>query len=337
MVYPKKKFIERILTSKRRLVIPVMTSPGISLLGLKPSEVFKNGELQFSCIQALAKAVQTDAVVTAMDLSVEAEAFGAEITFSDHENPTVSKRLVSDEQDIDRLAIPAVGTKRTAETLKCARLCAENIGRPTFGGVIGPFSLSGRLADMTDMMMLAATEPEVAHKLLTKATKFLTNYLIALKQTGIAGVIIAEPAAGLLSPDMCQTFAADYIKQIITAVQDESFLVVLHNCGKTEKQVDALLSTGADALHVGNAVNILDILPQVPTTIPVMGNLDPVGVLKTADSDTVYSRTTALLEATAAFPNYVLSSGCDVPPGVPLANVQAFLKACSDYNSRFST
>jgi len=337
MVYPKKKFIERILTSKRRLVIPVMTSPGISLLGLKPSEVFKNGELQFSCIQALAKAVQTDAVVTAMDLSVEAEAFGAEITFSDHENPTVSKRLISDEQDIDRLAIPAVGTKRTAETLKCARLCAENIGRPTFGGVIGPFSLSGRLADMTDMMMLAATEPEVAHKLLAKATEFLTNYLIALKQTGIAGVIIAEPAAGLLSPDMCQTFAEDYIKQIITAVQDESFLVVLHNCGKTEKQVDALLSTGADALHVGNAVNILDILPQVPTTIPVMGNLDPVGVLKTADSDTVYSRTTALLEATAAFPNYVLSSGCDVPPGVPLANVQAFLKACSDYNSRFST
>ena len=337
MVYPKKKFIERILTSKRRLVIPVMTSPGISLLGLKPSEVFKNGELQFSCIQALAKAVQTDAVVTAMDLSVEAEAFGAEITFSDHENPTVSKRLVSDEQDIDRLVVPAVGTKRTAETLKCARLCAENIGRPIFGGVIGPFSLSGRLADMTDMMMLAATEPEVAHKLLAKATEFLTNYLIALKQTGIAGVIIAEPAAGLLSPDMCQTFAADYIKQIITAVQDESFLVVLHNCGKTEKQVDALLSTGADALHVGNAVNILDILPQVPTTIPVMGNLDPVGVLKTADSDTVYSRTTALLEATAAFPNYVLSSGCDVPPGVPLANVQAFLKACSDYNSRFST
>ena len=337
MSYRKSKFIERILTSRRRLAIPIMTSPGISLLGLKPSEVFKNGELQFACIEALAKAVKTDAVVTAMDLSVEAEAFGAEITFSDHENPTVSKRLVSDEQEIDRLAIPAVGTKRTAETLKCARLCAANIDRPTFGGVIGPFSLSGRLADMTDMMVLAATEPEVAHKLLAKATEFLTNYLIALKQTGIAGAIIAEPAAGLLSPDMCQTFAADYIKQIITAVQDESFLVVLHNCGKTEKQVEALLSTGADAIHVGNAVNILDILPQVPPTIPVMGNLDPVGVLKNADPDTVYSRTTALLEATAAFPNYVLSSGCDVPPGVPVVNVQAFLKACSDYNNRFST
>ena len=60
-------------------------------------------------------------------------------------------------------------------------------------------------------------------------------------------------------------------------------MVILHNCGKTEKQVGELLGAGADALHVGNAVDIRVILDQVPADIPVMGNLDPAGLFLSAD------------------------------------------------------
>ena len=111
-------------------------------------------------------------------------------------------------------------------------------------------------------------------------------------------------------------------------------MVVLHNCGKTEKQVGALLSTGADALHVGNAVDICAILDQVPPTVPVMGNLDPANVFKTLTPPEVYAKTIALLERTARYPNYILSSGCDLPPAVPVANVKAFFDARRDYNDR---
>lgn len=332
MNFSKVKFIQEVTGSPKRMAIPIMTSPGIELTGLKPRDVFQSGELQFKCISALAEATDASAHVTFMDLSVEAEAFGSKITFSDLENPTVSARLVADESEIDKLVIPAVGTKRTAEILKCAGLCAKNLKRPVFGGMIGPYSLAGRLADMTEMMMLTAGEPEIAHKLLVKVTAFLTDYIKAIKATGVSGILIAEPAAGLLSPDKCQEFAAEYIKKIIAAVKDDSTMIILHNCGRTEKQVSALLSTGADAIHVGNAVNILDILPQVPSNVPVMGNLDPVSVFKTADPQTVYSKTLDLLNATSGYPNYILSSGCDVPPGVPMENVRAFYRACHDYN-----
>ena len=117
-------------------------------------------------------------------------------------------------------------------------------------------------------------------------------------------------------------------------MRDDHFMVILHNCGKTEKQVGELLGAGADALHVGNAVDIRVILDQVPADIPVMGNLDPAGLFLSADNRTVYDRTTALLEATRAYPNHVLSSGCDLPPGVPWENVQAFFAAAADYNRR---
>ncbi len=333
MKFNKAAFISQILSSGKRKAIPIMTSPGIELIGAKPRDVFQDGELQFKCIKALVAECPADMHVTFMDLSIEAEAFGSSITYSDHENPTVSAPLASDAGAIAALKVPAVGTKRTAEVIKCAKLCAENLERPTLCGIIGPYSLAGRLADMTEMMMLAAGEPETAHALLAKTTEFLTGYLKALKATGVAGVLIAEPAAGLLSPDMCQEFAADYVRKIIAGVKDESFMVVLHNCGKTEKQVDALRSTGADAIHVGNAVDILDILPQVPADYPVMGNLDPVNVFKTMDTDSVYRKTAELLERTSGYRNYVLSSGCDLPPAVPIANVKAFFRALNDYNN----
>ena len=36
--------------------------------------------------------------------------------------------------------------------------------------------------------------------------------------------------------------------------------------------------------------------------------------------------------ATAPWPNFVLSSGCDVPPGVKMENIRAFFRALEDYN-----
>lgn len=335
MKHDMNHFIAEILSTPKRKAIPIMTSPGFELIGASPAEVFRDGELQFRCIEALSREVRADALVTFMDLSVEAEAFGAPIQYSEHENPTVTGRIVDGEAAIRALAVPGVGAGRTAETLKCARLCAENIGgRPIFGGIIGPFSLAGRLADMTEIMILALAEPEAAALLLDKVTDFLAAYARAVKECGLDGLVIAEPAAGLLSPEMCRDFSAAYLKRIIAEVQDDRFKVILHNCGKTEKQIPELLSTGAAMLHLGNAVNLPEILPQIPAATPLLGNIDPVGVFKNADSDTVYAATMALLEATRPFANFALSSGCDIPPGVPMANIRAFFRAADDYNAR---
>ncbi len=334
MLFQKLDFINEVLESPKRKVLPIMTSPGMELLGVPPRSVFQDGELQFKCIQALAAEAPVDAQVTFMDLSVEAEAFGAPIAFSDYENPTVTEPIAGTEEAVRNLKMPAVGDKRTGEVLRCAKLCAERLERPTFGGLIGPYSLAGRLAGMTEMMILTAAEPETAHALLRKATDFLKCYIQAFKAAGVAGVVIAEPAAGLLSPDMCQEFAADYLKEVVASVKSDSFMVILHNCGNTEKQIPALLSTGADALHIGNAADILAVLPQMPENVLLMGNLDPVNVFKTMTEEQVYATTMELLERTAAFRNYVLSSGCDLPPAVPMKNILAFLKALQNYNQK---
>ncbi len=41
-----------------------------------------------------------------------------------------------------------------------------------------------------------------------------------------------------------------------------------------------------------------------------------------------------LLEATAKYPNFILSTGCDVPPGIPFENITAFYSALEEFNAR---
>jgi uroporphyrinogen decarboxylase len=43
---------------------------------------------------------------------------------------------------------------------------------------------------------------------------------------------------------------------------------------------------------------------------------------------------TNLLQKTAQFDNYVLSTGCDLPPHVPAENVEAFFEALVEFNQK---
>ena len=328
-----KKWILNMSNSTERHAMPIMTYPGLGLAGKKIMEVIKDGSSQFESIKALSKEYPSAAVVTIMDLSVEAEAFGSPITYSDEDVPTVASRIVHDEESVRALKVPAMGEGRTSEYVKAAQLAANSIkDRPVFGGQIGPFSLAARLYDMTEIMVDLMLEPDIIHRLLEKATEFLVSYAKAFKESGANGIIIAEPAAGLLSPQQCDEFSSKYVKTIVDAVQDDYFMVILHNCGNTNNLVSSMLSTGAMGLHFGNAINMADILPQIPWGRIAFGNIDPARVFKNGTIEDVKERTWELLENTAIYKNFIISSGCDIPPRTPLDNIDAFFKAIKKFN-----
>jgi len=328
-----KDWMNDLLNSTERKALPILSFPGAELIGTDVFHVVSDAEMQYKCIKAISEKYPSIVNVTPMDLSVEAEAFGCEIKFTENEVPTVIKGVISDIDEAENLSIPNVGDKRTSVYLKAAELAAENIKeRPTFAGMIGPFSLAGRLFDMTEIMVAIMTEEEKSHILLKKCTQFLVEYAKAFKNAGANGIIIAEPAAGLLSPQHCQEFSSQYVKQIIDEVQDDFFMVILHNCGNTVNLVESLLSTGAKGFHFGNAVDMGKILPQIPSERIAMGNVDPASVLKNGSVDDVREKSKELLLKTAAYKNYVFSSGCDIPPGTPQKNIQAFFDALDEFN-----
>lgn len=328
-------WIQSVLESKRRLAIPVMTHPGIETLGYTVREAVTDGEKQYRAMQWLSDNYPADAATAIMDLTLEAEAFGATVHFPEEEIPSVTGRLVCDYDSVAALAVPSLEVGRVPEYLKANRLAVEHIhNKPILSGCIGPYSLAGRLYDMSELMLGIYMEPDTIQLLLSKCTDFLIDYCRALKATGTQGVIMAEPAAGLLSDDDCREFSSRYVQRVVEAVQDEDFTVVLHNCGNSGQCTDAMIASRAAALHFGNAIDLNEVLRTCPPNVVVMGNLDPVSLFQQSTPAALATAVDHLLQSTAAYPNLVLSSGCDLPPRVPTANLQAFFEAVKRFNQK---
>lgn len=327
------QFIDQILQSTHVAAFPVMTHPGIEALGKSVREAVTNGETHYQAIKYIADNFDTIACTSIMDLTVEAEAFGAKINLPENEVPSVSERLLDSMDSVNELVVPNLSMGRIPAYLLANKLASENIkNKPVFSGCIGPFSLAGRLFDMSEIMVAIYIEPDTINLLLSKCTEFLIAYCKALKSTGTAGIVIAEPAAGLLSDDDCMQFSTYFVKQIVAAVQDDSFTVILHNCGNNGQCTNAMIASGARALHFGNAIDMTEVLKQCPSNILVMGNLNPVGVFKQGSEDSIQMETNALLQKCANYRNFVISSGCDLPPSVPENNINVFLNTVKSYN-----
>lgn len=332
------KWISDIISRREVTALPVMTHPGIELNGNTVRQAVSNGVVHCQAVRTLALRYDCVAASTIMDLTTEAEAFGATVTFSDDAVPAISGRLLPDAASIERLQVPSLEAGRIPQYLKASllatRAVAETRHLPLIAGCIGPFSLAGRLFDMSEIMILIYEQPAAAHLLLEKCTTLILKYCKALKMTGAAGVMMAEPAAGLLSDDDCLAFSSRYVKHIVDKVQDDSFMVVLHNCGNTGNCTHAMVTTGAAAYHFGNKCDMEEVIREVPPTSLAMGNIDPVSVFKDGTPEQMRTAVLDLLERMRNYPNFVLSSGCDTPPHTPIENIDAFFEALNEFNRR---
>lgn len=330
-----KEWASLLLESKTRTTIPIMTNPGIELCNYHVIDAVTNGIKHYEAIKKLCDLFPSAAATVIMDLTVEAEAFGAEVAFQKDEIPSVIGTIVKDLADVENLTIPSLSQGRLQEYLLANRLVADNIlDRPAFAGCIGPFSLAGRLMGMSELMTGIYIDPEMVSLLLEKCTSFLLKYCRAIKDTGIEGVMIAEPAAGLISAQECSMYSSVYIKRIVEELQDDSFIIVLHNCGNTGHCTSSMIESGAFGFHFGNRINMLDALKECPKESLVMGNIDPVGCLKLSTPQDVYISVTKLLKQTSGFKNFILSTGCDVPPQIDVRNIEAYYQALFDFNTK---
>lgn len=315
--------------SEKKQALPILSFPATQKLGVGVETLVKSAELQAKAMEVIAKETDTLAAVSLMDLSVEAEAFGAQVRFAEDEVPAIVGQLVSDEDEADALAVPGLNAGRAMLCVEAVRSAKQNISdKPVLAGMIGPYSLAGRLCDVTEIMYLCYDEPETVHAVLDKTTQYLIQYGLAMKETGADGILMAEPLAGILSPELADEFSTPYVKQIIHALQDDHFAVIYHNCGNAVPQMlESIYTLGAAAYHFGNAVDMAEILAKTPSDILVMGNIDPAGEFAGGTVESITAATKALLAKCSGYSNFVPSSGCDIPAHAKWENIQAFFAA----------
>jgi len=328
-----QKWLDEQRAAKVKKGMPVLSFPCIQLMGISVKDLISNSDTQAKGLKLIADKCDSAASVSLMDLSLEAECFGSEIKVADDEVPTVVGTIVTDMESAQNLKVPPIGAGRTSIYLQAAEKAVQMItDRPVFGGVIGPFSLAGRLTGVSEAMIYCYEEPEMMHLVLSKVTDFLISYVKEYKKTGVNGIVMAEPVVGMLSPDLAKEFSEPYVKKINEAVRDENFIVIYHNCGNsTIQMIDSILNTGSDAFHFGNAIDMAEMMKHIPENIIAMGNISPAEQFRGGTPESIRKVTLELLEKCGKYPNFIISSGCDIPPLSPWDNTNAFFAAVKEY------
>lgn len=72
----------------------------------------------------------------------------------------------------------------------------------------------------------------------------------------------------------------------------------------------------------------------IPEDVIFMGNIDHAGEFRNGTSESITAATKRFLEKLGSRSNFVLSSGCDIPPLSSWDNIDAFFKAADEYYSK---
>ena len=106
--------------SEAQRALPILSFPAVQKMDATVEQLVKDAALQAQAMEIVARDTDTLAAVSLMDLSVEAEAFGAKVRFAENEVPAVTGQLVADEDDADALEVPDLEAARKSARRACA-------------------------------------------------------------------------------------------------------------------------------------------------------------------------------------------------------------------------
>lgn len=319
-----------IVKKQNRLpVIPLMGFPGIQINGSSLKQNEFNWSIQFWTIFELVRHFQPDGVFMFMDLSVEANGLGLPVRFPLDESPSVEYPVVRTQEDLHRYyRVDILADGRTRVFIETMRLMARHLNILRGGYVIGPFTLAGLMMGATQTAMATIDDPDLLHEVLKLTTYVITRYANALARAGAHTIAILEPSAVMLSPRQFRQFSGDYVRRIIEQMEA---LPILHICGNATHLIDEMVATGAQGLSLDSLVDLASVAQAVSPEVVLIGNINPTAVMVDCSPQEAYTTTLALIEQMAPYSNFVLSTGCDLPPETPLANIRAFMDAGRGY------
>jgi len=310
----------------RRLVCPLMGFPGLRLINSTVKLAQQNFGEHYKVLQALINKYKPDMIFPLMDLSVEANALGMYTVFPKQETATVLKQhFIIDDLNLHKQINIANDTRLLGyvETIRLSRLCFPNeIIKGAY--VTGPYSLASLIMGAEEAAMDAIMEPDKLLKLCEFTLERILEYIRLLIGVGAQVICILEPTAVMLGPDEFERYSSGFIKHINISYKYTDVSIIYHTCGNTMHLIDKMIESQVDAISLDSPdVGIL--LPEVAKIVKndtiIIGNINPAGTILKGRPEEVKNEVNELLKSMDFYPNFVLSTGCDLPQEVPFENI----------------
>jgi MtaA/CmuA family methyltransferase len=305
----------------RRMVAASAGAPAVLLTRANMEDALKDPTLLYEAMRFTVEEMELDFYCLIADLSLEAEACGCQLQFSDRDVPIVVSHPLQESGAPEDLRVPDPQRDgRMPVFLETMRLLKRESGMLKTAVVIGPFTLATHLRG-TEVYLDTAMDPETVNLVLGYCTQVIIVYAEALIEAGADMILIAEPAGSQLSPVAYDQFSQAYSMRIIRAL---SRPCILHICGKAGHIVDKMLQAGPAAISIDD-VDLPSVVRIAPKNIVVLGNVDTL-TLANGSPEEIRTQTIEVLDFVKDRKEYIAAPGCDLAPNTPLENIQAFVQ-----------
>lgn len=310
-------------------LMPIVHTALARLQGVRLGDYFTDAQTMARVIVSGARRFGFDGVQLTMGVAGEAEALGANVEQPADGAPLVkSHPLRDDPAALGRLREmdPAAGGRMPLYHAAVAEVVRE-IGDQVFvlSTLRGPLNIASQLRGVEDVLVDMIDDPDGLEHVLDFTTEAAIRCARASLDTGAHGLMFGEATCSpnFISPAMYRRFVRPRHTRLIAELRAMGWRHVgLHVCGNIVPILEDLIGTGADLLDVDYQVAARDAVAKAAGRVTLRGNLDPVGDLLNGSPVHIRAKMETLL-ADVAGERWIISSGCDIPPGTPAENLAA--------------
>jgi uroporphyrinogen decarboxylase len=301
------------------------------LTGKTVHDYVRSGKVLADCqIRALER-YGYDAVFGLMDANVETEALGSKLAYRRDDYPYVESHALSKETNLDAVSIPDPSSAgRMPEVLEALTALRGEVGDEALvvGCVLGPMSLAGQLLGMETALYLALDDPEGFERLLDFSTRVAVRFGIAQIQSGAHLPLVFDPAASpaVIPANFFRELVLPRLKTVFSSLDEAGAAAGwLHIAGPTASILPLCATSGANILNFDYCVDPGAVMGKAPA-LCCDGNIKSLD-FEEADPEKIMDDSLTLLDVFAERGGFILSSGCEIPPGSRPENVDALVSA----------
>jgi uroporphyrinogen decarboxylase len=316
-------------------VLPQLFGHAAVIAGETIHDYGRSGDLLARCQLKALERYGHDAVFAVADTSVETEAAGSELAYRTNDYPYVQTHAFSKSTNLTAVAIPDPSRAgRMPEILHALTILRRELKDEVLvvGCVLGPMTMAGQLLGLETALYLAIDDPAGFQRLLDFSTEVVIRFGVAQIEAGAHLPMVFDPAASpdVIPPALFRELEGPRIKRLFEAFHAAgAHANWLHIAGPTTPILPFCLDTGADILNFDYCVDPSAIMDKAPSAC-CNGNIKCLD-FEEATPQSILSQSMKLMDQFRHRGGFILSSGCEIPPGARPENVEALVSATREW------
>lgn len=270
-----------------------------------------------------------DYVNTMSDPAREAADCGADVAYFDDQPVAIieERALLHDKTALARLKFPdPLGGGRMHNGIKALDLYRDRVGgeRMIEGWVEGPMAQAADLRGINSLMTDFYDDPVFVRDLFEFVLELELRFAREQAKAGAEVMGIGDAAASLVGPRIYKEFVWPYEKRLADGIRAMGVRTRLHICGDTRRITGEMGQLGCDIVDLDSLVPMADARAQMGPDQVLLGNLNPVKILRDGTPDEVWQHVQDCHRAAGT--RYIVGAGCEIPRGTPDANLEALCR-----------